>query len=198
VCALEKFSFSNKFFELQKEKWRLRNGIKCIQQVGSSMRYQESLGMSNIVELNHRIMVAVGSDLKIYGNSGLVIAKLETTENMISIIDMSERNMISVGESGKVCLWESTNLVKSFDLNLKITHAVGNSNYKKGIFIISFADGYYTLHRVNLNTGAVKLFKKFKRVPSCMQMSADGNYIVVGGGRRFDVFCFKDGFSKQR
>lgn len=143
-------------------------------------------------------MVAVGSDVKVYGSSGLVIAKMETSQYIVSMISLHDRQMLTIGESGKVCLWDSTELIKSFDLEFKIVQAVGNLNHKKGIFFLSFSDGYYALRRLNLKSGAVKLFKKFKRVPSCMQLSADGNYLVVGGGKRFDVLCFKDGFSKKR
>jgi hypothetical protein len=143
-------------------------------------------------------MVAVGSEVKIYGNSGLVIAKLQTSQQIVGMISLAERQMITIGEAGEVCFWDAAELSKSFDLGLSIVQAVGNQNHKKGIFFISFSDGYYELRRLNLKTGAVKLFKKYKRAPSCMQLSADGNFLVVGCGKRLEVLSFKDRFSKQR
>jgi hypothetical protein len=136
--------------------------------------------------------------VKIYGNSGLVIAKMQTSQYIVGMISLAERQIITVGEAGKICLWNSTELIKSFDLGLNVMQAVGNQNHKKGIFIINSSDGYYELRRLNLKTGAVKLFKKYKRAPSCIQLSADGNYLVVGDGKRLEVLSFKDGFSKQR
>ena len=160
-----------------------------------------SLVKSNcFVVIDHRVIVAVGSMIKIFGASGLIIGKMQTSDQIVSLVGLNGdgKEFITVGESGQICFWEYMKLIKSYHLNLKITHAAGNSNHKKGIFLISFSDGFYSLQRLNLNTGALKLFKKFKRVPSCMQLSADGNYLAVGGGKILDVFCFKNGFSKQR